>query len=947
MSWKHTLNLPRTDFSMRANLVKREPEIQARWAELGLYERVREARRGAPRFVLHDGPPYANGDVHLGTVRNKVLKDMTVRYRTMAGHDSPYVPGWDCHGLPIEHNVMKKLGKKARELSKSEIRELCREYAEGFVDVQRESFMRFGVLGDWQRPYLTMSPVYEAGVLDVFADLVEAGYVTRGLRAIHWCVRCRTALAEAELEYGAETSPSIHVRFAVAAGDLGRVGGERTDVVIWTTTPWTLPANRAVAVHPDLPYAVVSHDGPDRAQRAIVALELVKSYLEAVGGTDHEIPAVVQGKDLVGMTLQHPFLDREVPVVAADYVSKDDGTGCVHTAPGHGADDFQTGRREGLELSCPVAANGVYTDDVGLPELVGTHVFKANDVVLELLRANDRLAAHAPFEHSYPHCWRCKSPVIFRATDQWFVSVNHRSLRVKALAACDNDVTWVPEWGKQRIAGMLRDRPDWCISRQRAWGVPIVAFYCEGCDRVHCTGEIVRHVRDVVAEHGADAWFSKPAAELVPPGLACECGGTTFRTETDIFDVWFESGSSWRSVLKSDADAEGARGLGYPADVYLEGHDQHRGWFQLSLLPALAATGEPPFRTVVTHGFFNDDKGAKISKSSGGMKELTSEVIFREIGADIIRLFFLTGNYFDDVPVSRRLVEPAAELYRKVRNTLRFVLGGLDGFTPREDHVEISEMHAVDRWVVESLDDVVEAVENAWERYEYNRATTVLRDFMDHDLSAFYLDLAKDRLYCASPNGLDRRSAQTALFRIAIVLTKLWAPVLVHTAEEAWDALGGFPKQDSVHLEKWPQRGSAPRARREWMARLRKVRTEIEKLTDPLRKAKEVGSGQDVSVLYSTTEESIDHAMWADAEEFMGEDWRDGRLEILGVGFVRRATEEQEPLLVETGVPGLRLAVSRCELPRCDRCRRRREDVQGDAPLCARCESFRDQQASA
>ncbi len=948
MSWKKTLNLPSTDFPMKADLVNREPQIQARWRDSGLYAQIREARRGAPPFVLHDGPPYANGDVHLGTARNKVLKDMTVRYRTMRGLDAPYVPGWDCHGLPIEHNVMKKLGRKAREASKVEISKLCREYATTFVAKQRESFERFGCLGDWAHPYLTMSPAYEAGTLDVFADLVEGGYVTRGLRPIHWCVSCKTALAEAELEYADETSPSVLVRYAVVAEDLARVGGKPTDFVIWTTTPWTLPAGRAVAVHPELDYAVVTHDGPQREQRVIVALALVGRYLAAVEGSDHQTPLVVKGAQLVGLRLHHPFLerpflDRELPVVAADYVSDEDGTGCVHTAPGHGADDFETGRREGLDICCPVGGGGVYTSDVGVPSLEGVHVFKADEPVLAILREKGRLAAVQPFVHSYPHCWRCKKPVIFRATDQWFVRVDHRGLRGRAVAACENDIRWVPGWGRQRILGMLRDRPDWCISRQRAWGVPIPAFYCESCDAVHCTAETVRHVRDVVAREGADAWFESDVADLVPAGLTCGCGGTSFRTETDIFDVWFESGSSWRSVLTAE------RGLRFPADVYLEGHDQHRGWFQLSLLPALAARGEPPFKTCVTHGFFNDERGEKVSKSKGGMKQLAPDVIFREIGVDIMRLFFLAGNYFDDVPVSRALVKPAADQYRKIRNTLRFILGGLSGFAPREDHVEIAAMRAPDRWVIQALDDLIESVQAAYEAYEYQRASSFLRDFMDRDLSAFYLDIVKDRLYCSKPGGVDHRSAQTALFRLATVLVKLWAPVLVHTCEEAWAALAELGLSGSVHLAPWPHHGTANTSRREWVARLRRVRTEIQRLVDPLRKEKVVGSGQDVAVRWVARDGELDRALLDEARDIMGDDWQEGLLEILGVAEFERVNVEEYPsasqALQPTGLPGLDLHVQRSKLERCARCWRRRANVASPGaerdPLCDRCRPFR------
>ncbi len=947
MSWKKTLNLPSTDFPMKANLVKREPEILARWEAEDLYGQIRAQRADADLFVLHDGPPYANGDIHLGHVLNKVLKDITIRYRTMRGLNAPYVPGWDCHGLPIEINVAKKLGKKMREMSKADVRRACREYAEGFVETQRQSFKRLGIMGDWDKPYLTMSPEYEAGTLDVFGDLVEAGYVTRGLRPIHWCVSCATALADAELEYAQKTSPSIHVRFAVVDADLERVGGAATDVVIWTTTPWTIPANRAVAVHPELDYAVLVHDGPEREQRVIVAVKLVEKYLAVVDGVDPQIPLVVKGADLVGMQLRHPFLDMDVPVVAADYVSDEDGTGCVHTAPGHGADDFHTGKREGLEICNPVSGRGIYTADVGVESLEGVHVFKANEPVLAILRERGRLAAETPFEHSYPHCWRCKKPVIFRATSQWFVSVDHDDLRKRALDACRESARWIPSRGAGRMNAMLRDRPDWCISRQRAWGVPIPAFYCDACDTVYCTPEIVRHVRDLVAADGADIWFERDAADLVPQGLTCACGSTTFRAETDIFDVWFESGSSWRSVLTEE------RGLRFPADCYLEGQDQHRGWFQLSLVLSVAARNELPFRDCVTHGFFTDERGEKVSKSKGGMKELGPAVIFREIGVDIVRLFLMLGNYFDDVPVSRKLVKPAADQYRKIRNTLRFILGGLSGFNPREDHIDIAHMCTPDRWVLQALDDLVVEVEATYENYEYNRAAQTLRRFMDHDLSSFYLDIVKDRLYCAKSGGSDHRSAQTALFRLATVLTKLWAPILTFTSEEAWGALGAFGIDGSVHLSSWPHHGTAEQSRREWMARLRKVRTEIQRLVDPLRKEKVVGSGQDVAVSWLSHDADLDHALLSDAEAIMGRDWQEGLLEILGVAQFTRVNVEEHPEaaqgLVATGLQGLELSVARSDLERCDRCWRRRDHVGTGStdetttsdPLCTRCEPFR------
>lgn len=934
MSWKETLNLPDTAFPMKANLVQREPEILRRWEESGLYERIRAARRGAPRYVFHDGPPYANGEGHVGTFRNKILKDASVRYRTMKGLDAPFVPGWDCHGLPIEHNVTKELGSRAAGTPAPEVRRLCRAYAEKFVKIQRDNYARFGVCADWARPYLTMDPAYEAGVLDVWADLVEKGYVTRGLRSIHWCVTCRTALAEAELEYGPETSSSIHVRFAVVAGSLAPVGGEATSVVIWTTTPWTLPANVAVAVNPKLQYAVVEHDGPDRGQRVVVALPLVARYLAAVGATEHEVPLVVDGASLAGMRLRHPFLDRDVSVVHADYVSADDGTGCVHTAPGHGADDFATGRREGLQILCPVGPDGLYTAEVGVPALVGTHVFKADEPVLALLREHGTLAAASRLEHSYPHCWRCKRPVIFRATDQWFISVDHvepgetATLRERAIAACENDVRWFPRWGLQRITGMLRERPDWCVSRQRVWGVPIPAMYCEACGKVHCTAALVRHVRDLVARDGADAWFVRPVADLVPPGLRCDCGAASWRRETDIFDVWFEAGSSWRSVL----DREGHR---FPADLYEESQDQHRGWFQTSLLPAMAARGQSPFRECVTHGYFTDDTGDKVSKSKGGMAELSADVLTRQIGADIARLFFASGNYFEDIAISRRLIDPAAEQYRKVRNTIRFLLGGVNGWDTK-DALPPERMLAIDRWAVAATDDSAARADAACAEHDFCRASQILREFMDADLSAFYLDLVKDRLYCAAADSDEYRSVRTALAHVAATMIKLWAPILPFTCEEAWGHLpASLRDTESVHLSTWAQaRTFDPTGRRDGnVDRVRRVRAAIQQRVDPLRKAGTVGGGQDIAVRFDSTD-AADRRLLEPAA-----------LEVLGVAEI---AAQDDGTTEATEISGFRISVRRSELPRCERCRRRRSDVAvragGRDPLCLRCEAWRAQE---
>ncbi len=939
-SWKETLNLPATEFAMKANLTTREPETLARWQAADIYAKTRAARNGAPLFPFHDGPPYANGEGHVGTFRNKILKDVTVRHRTMKGYDAPFIPGWDCHGLPIEHNVMKDLGSAAAKTPAPEVRRICRDYAAKYVGVQRDNFARFGVSADWKNPYLTMSPAYEAGILDVWARLVDKGYVSRGLRAIHWCVTCRTALAEAELEYGPETSPSIHVRFAVEPESRAVLGGEPTSIVIWTTTPWTLPANVAVAVHPRLDYAVVEHDGPDREQRVVVALALVQKYLEAVKGTDHKIPLVVKGEALRGVKLRHPFQDRVVPVVTAEYVSAEDGTGCVHTAPGHGADDFATGRREGLPILNPVGPDGIYTAEVGVPSLVGTHVFKAEEPVLAMLRERGALASHTRFEHSYPHCWRCKKPVIFRATDQWFIGVDFveegatASLRDRAIAACESDVQWFPAWGLQRMTGMLRTRPDWCVSRQRTWGVPIPALYCESCGAVHGKADFVRHVRDIVAEHGADAWFAWETSAIVPAGLTCACGGKTWRRETDIFDVWFESGCSWRSVVPADP-ATGVR----RAAVYEESQDQHRGWFQSSLLPSLAVQGVPPFRQVVTHGFFTDDKGDKVSKSSGGMKELSFDVLTKQIGADVTRLFFASGNFFEDIAISKRLFEPASDQYRKVRNTFRFLLGGVAGFEHARDALAPQDLLGIDRWAVLACDEVVARVDAAYEQHDFCKVSTLLREFMDADLSAFYLDLVKDRLYCAAPASREGRSVRTALAHLAASLIRAWAPILTFTCEEAWDALPaaalGRPKAESVHLELWmtPSAGDANLLER--VATARRVRTAIQRKVDPLRKAGAIGATTEVAASYAAESAAFSASLGVTGDEL---------LEILGVAEFASSGDAADA----TDVPGLRLAVAKTSLARCERCRRHRPDVaarvEGADPLCVRCEAWRGQE---
>ena len=769
--YKETLNLPATRFEMKANLAQREPELQARWREQRLYARVRQARAGRPRRVLHDGPPYANGGIHMGTLLNKVLKDIVVRSLTMAGFDSPYVPGWDCHGLPIEHKVVKDLGSKAASMSHAQIRSLCHTEALKWVDVQRSQFTRLGVMGDWDDPYLTLDPRYEAGILDVLADLVERGYVVRQLKPIHWCMADRTALAEAELEYREETTASIYVNFPMASGLpqswLEESAGVPWNAMIWTTTPWTLPANVAIAVHPDVEYAGIRYVDPANHQvvHAIVAAELATRVMGLRGIAFTEVGRC-RGKDLEHAFYRHPFIDRTSPFVLAGYVSVGDGTGLVHTAPGHGAEDYQTGRAYRLPVLSPVDEAGRFTAEA--PEwLTGQAVLAANRAIIDRLKASGYLYHEQTLSHSYPHCWRCKKPVIFRATEQWFIAVDHDDLRARTLDAIGR-VRWLPDWGRTRIEAMVSLRPDWCISRQRSWGVPIPALGCTGCQAQLLTAETVRHFRDLFRTEGADVWFTRPVEELLPPGATCpRCGGTTFRKEGDILDVWFESGSSHRAVLAGEFT------LGYPAFMYLEGSDQHRGWFQSSILTAMGTVGKAPFETVLTHGFVVDEQGRKISKSLGNY--IPAEEMTVKYGADVLRLYVASMDYADDISVSERGIKEMSEAYRKIRNTFRYLLGNLEDYERFDPAlVDAAALQEIDRWLLGQLNKVIRDVRAAYERFEFYRVYQRIYQFCAVELSSFYLDVIKDRLYADAPASPSRRAAQFVLARLHDHLTGSW-----------------------------------------------------------------------------------------------------------------------------------------------------------------------------
>ena len=789
--YQKTVNLPETAFPMRANLTKREPEMLERWEAMDLYGRLRSASSGHPRFVLHDGPPYANGKLHAGHALNKVLKDFVVKSRQMSGYDAPFVPGWDCHGLPIEYKVLSELGDEAKSLSQVEIRQRCRAFALDFVDLHRQGFKRLGVTGEWEHPYLTLSPDYVATIIHVFSEMYQRGSIYRGLKPIYWCASCQTALAEAEVEYANRVSPSIYVRFK-ALDSIPGIDGPAY-YVIWTTTPWTLPANLAIAVHPDFEYAAFKVGD----ETLLMSSYLGPIALNACGITDFTQVKKFQGKDLEGLKYSHAlFEERVCPVILAEHVTLEAGTGCVHTAPGHGQEDYVVSARYGIAPFSPVDGAGVFTEEAG--PYAGMSVFKANARIIETLNDSGLLMGSDTIEHSYAHCWRCMNPVIYRATPQWFVSMDKGELRQKALAGVDK-VEWIPDWGKERIRSMIAQRPDWCISRQRAWGVPIPVFYCESCGATYANREAFERVEALArsADDGIDRWFDTDASELLPDGAKCEsCGGDSFRQETDILDVWFDSGASNRAVCET------REALGWPADLYLEGSDQHRGWFQLSLIPTVAVKGEPPFRAVLTHGYVVDGDGRAMSKKLGNYIELPD--LLGKYGADIIRLWVASENYRQDIRISDEILTRLQDAYRRIRNTFRYMLGNLSDFGG-EDAVPYSELEEVDRWALHRSHALIERVLRAYEEYEFHTVYHAAHHFCAVDMSSFYLDILKDRLYTFAAGSRERRAAQTVLATILADLLRLFAPVLVYTCDEAWQHLPGHLKTaESVHEAAMP-----------------------------------------------------------------------------------------------------------------------------------------------
>ncbi len=866
MDYKDTLNLPKTKFPMKANLSQKEPQMLKRWEEMGLYKTLVERGEGRQKFILHDGPPYANGHLHLGHTVNKVLKDIIVKFQMMSGKSAPFVPGWDCHGLPIEHNVEKKLGSKRHKMDKLAIRKECRKYAERFVDIQRSEFKRLGVLGDWQNPYLTMNYDYEATIAKEFCHIYLKGYVVKSTKPVYWCPTCVTALAEAEVEYAPHKSPSITVRFPCGS-DLLSFLKEKVQglddascyVLIWTTTPWTLPANRAVAVHPELDYLIVrvpkdkaanahSTDGSGKDEVWVVAEARLNPILLSIGleQSDVEILGTVRGDELEGKSVAHPFIERQGPVITADYVTIDSGTGVVHIAPGHGTEDYESSRRYGLEVYSPVDDRGCFTKDV--EGFAGENIFKANPEIIELLKSKGMLVHTEELSHSYPHCWRCKRPVIFRATAQWFISMDKNHLREKALENIQK-VEWIPAWGRERIYGMVESRPDWCISRQRAWGVPITVLSCQSCGEPVLTEEIADRIVEFFHEEGADSWFARPVSDFVPEGFSCpKCGGAEFSKEEDILDVWFDSGVSHAAVL------ERRKELAWPADMYLEGSDQHRGWFQSSLLTSVATRDSAPYRSVLTHGFVVDGKGKKMSKSVGNV--IPPEKLIKRFGAEILRLWVSAEDYRDDIKISDEILQRLTEAYRKIRNTIRYLLSNLNDFDPEKDAMPLDELESLDRWALDRVCQVMERVRKGYEDYKFHVVFHQIHKLCTVDLSSLYLDIIKDRLYCELRDGRLRRSAQTALYHIARNLIVNMAPVLSFTADEAWSHLAGA-EGESVFFAEFPTLpgGLLNKEEAEFWNKVLELRNEITKALELARREKRIGLALDAKVLVKLPED--------------------------------------------------------------------------------------------
>jgi isoleucyl-tRNA synthetase len=922
---KQTINLPRTSFSMKANLTQAEPKLLERWQKEDLYGQIRSARAGRPTYILHDGPPYANGRIHLGTAFNKILKDFVVKTKTMAGFDAPYVPGWDCHGLPIEIKVDTELGSRKAKMTTAQIRGECRKYAGKYVNLQREDFKRLGIFGLWDHPYLTMSAHYESVIAGAFVDFLEQGYVYKGLKPVHWCLHDRTALAEAEVEYENHSSPSIWVRFALTS-DPGKIdpalAGRQLYGLIWTTTPWTIPANMAIAFNPKFEYVAAHVPAADSVY--IVAADLLAVTAEKCGWAGYEVLARFPGTRMEFAVFRHPFLERDSLGILADHVTLEQGTGAVHTAPGHGQEDYVVGRQYGIETYCPVDAAGRFYRAEGaagrLPDgLIGKTVWEANPIVIEILREHNALLAQEKVVHSYPHCWRCHNPTIFRATEQWFIGMERNSLRERTLEVI-RQVRWMPDWGAERMSNMIATRPDWCISRQRVWGVPIIVFYCDGCREPLTDRKILDGIVRLFAEHTADVWYERTAAELLPPGTTCaKCGGGAFSKETDILDVWFDSGSSHLAVLTPENH------LPWPADLYIEGGDQYRGWFHSSLLIGVALKGSAPYRACALNGWVLDGEGRAMHKSLGNSIE--PEEIIKHHGAEMLRLWSASMEFHEDVRASDTIITRLIEAYRKLRNTFRYPLSNLSDFDPGTDAVAAAELLEFDQWILLRAEDLVARCRVWYDDFAFHKVYHAVYDFATVDLSSLYFDVLKDRLYTTAAKSHARRSAQTALYRLAYALVRLMAPILTFTAEEVWPHLG---QSGSVHLALFPEPAELteglPEAHRKralnW-DRLIEVREDVLKSLEEARAEKVIGAPLEARVRLAANGD-----LYPLLQKYAGE--------LPGLFIVSEVAVEQAAVPPE----GVSVRVERAAGAKCERCWKYTTDTGSDPrfpTICAAC----------
>jgi len=915
MDYKNTINLPKTDFPMKASLAQNEPVMLKQWQEMGLYDKIKQAHAGRQKFILHDGPPYANGNIHIGTALNKILKDIIIKSKNMSGFSTVYVPGWDCHGLPIELNVEKKLGKKKENLQKTEIRKNCREYAANFVNIQREEFKRLGVLAEWDNPYLTLTNGYSSTIVREFGKFVAAGSVYKKKKPIQWCASCQTALAEAEVEYEDHSSPSIYVKFPLIS-DVGQtvpeLAGRKASVLIWTTTPWTIPANLAICVNPEYEYvAVKAGDDILILAEGLLAATMLDCEIEG-----YALLATFKGSILEGLKCRHPLYDRESQLVLGDHVTLEAGTGCVHTAPGHGQEDYEVGLKYGLDVYAPVNNKGCFTKEV--EDFAGQFVFAANKPINKKLADIGALVKERDITHSYPHCWRCKQPVIFRATEQWFISMETNDLRKKALAAIEQ-TQWIPRWGIDRINGMVINRPDWCLSRQRSWGVPIVAFSCRDCGHLLVDQKIINHVADLFEKEGSDIWFDWSEEALLPPGTVCpQCSSASLARENDILDVWFDSGVSHAAVLERNPE------LGSPADLYLEGSDQHRGWFQSSLLTSVGTRGRAPYKAVLTHGFVMDGKGEKMAKSKGNV--VSPDEVIKQYGADVLRLWVASENYQEDMRISPDILKRLSEAYRKIRNTCRFMLGTLNGFDPASDAVPYAQLEEIDKWALCRFAELVKRVTKAYADYEFHAIYHSVTNFCITDMSSVYLDILKDRLYCSAAEDPLRRTAQTTLHIILKGLLSLLSPILSFTAEEAWQFMPGSLEK-SVHLAAFPE--VKPEYENTALAGkwdvLLALRDRVLKQLETARANKEIGNALEAAVTLS-----LPRALY----DFL-QPYKDGLADILIVSQLELKLQESPEADLMKCIDATGIVIGRAEGAKCQRCWK--YYTGGQPEVCPRC----------